>query len=196
MPQPRPAVRAKSALQRVTRVGRARPKLGRAPCQAKRRERHDDRYAKGGGRLLPAFFAMAYIEFTRAARKLIAYRAALATAARNAVAHPLFSRPIRSAAPWSRSNPRSRQNARTRWRNDCRRGRRCARVGGRPTRCDATIQAPRVRCLGGAVPVEQIAAANRCTRAQRGREHIRLSFPLARTKTPGIPSLATRTFAL
>src|SRR6267154_3125578 len=39
MPQPRPAVRAKSALQRVTRVGRTRPELGRAPCQAKRRAR-------------------------------------------------------------------------------------------------------------------------------------------------------------
>src|SRR5882757_7523697 len=91
MPQPGPTVRAKSAIQRVTRVGRSRPKLGRAPRQAKRCARHDDRNAEGGGRLLPAFLAMAYIEFKRAARKLIADRAALATAARNAAARPLLS---------------------------------------------------------------------------------------------------------
>src|SRR6266853_918112 len=99
MPQPRATVRAESALQHVTSVGGACPKCGCASCHAKCPPRDDDRDTEGGGRLLSALLAMAYVQLERLAGKLIADRTTLTAPARNALAHSLSSAGARRFAP-------------------------------------------------------------------------------------------------
>ena len=79
MPEPGTTVWTERAVERMAAVGRTRPELRLSLRQAQCGVRHDERNAEGGGRLLPALFAMTDVQLRGAAGKRITDRPALAT---------------------------------------------------------------------------------------------------------------------
>lgn len=80
MPQTRAANGAERAVKRMSRCGSARPVAWCALQKLKSVSRYRKRDSEGGGRLLPAFGAVAHMDHQRLFRHGIANAAALATA--------------------------------------------------------------------------------------------------------------------